>query len=73
MKVLVIEIKPHQSIKSYMKDIMNNLKKFDTCKSQLTIAINFISSRDTDEERVMHSKSDNIEIIIHSKADEVMK
>ena len=73
MKVLVIEIKPYQSIKSYMKDIMNNLKKFDTCKSQLTIAINFISSKDTDEERVMHSKSDNIEIIIHNKADEVMK
>ena len=72
MKVLVIEIKPYQSIKSYMKD-MNNLKKFDTCKSQLTIAINFISSKDTDEERVMHSKSDNIEIIIHDKADEVMK
>ena len=56
-----------------MKDIMNNLKKFDTCKSQLTIAINFISSKDTDEERVMHSKSDNIEIIIHDKADKVMK
>ena len=56
-----------------MKDIMNNLKKFDTGKSQLTIAINFISSKDTDEERVMHSKSDNIEIIIHNKADEVMK
>ena len=73
MKVLVIEIKPYQSIKSYMKNIMNNLKKFDTCKSQLTIAINFISSKDTDEERVMHSKSDNIEIIIHDKADEVMK
>ena len=73
MKVLVIEIKPHQSIKSYMKDIMNNLKKFDTGKSQLTIAINFISSKNTDEERVMHSKSDNIEIIIHNKADEVMK
>ena len=73
MKVLVIEIKPYQSIKSYMKDIMNNLKKFDTCKSQLTIAINFISSKDTDEERVMHSKSDNIEIIIPDKADEVMK
>ena len=29
-------------------------------KTQLTIAINFISSKDTDKERVMHSKSDNI-------------
>ena len=26
---------------------------------QLTIAINVISSKDIDEERVMHSKSDN--------------
>ena len=26
---------------------------------QLTIAINFISSKDIDEERVMYSKSDN--------------
>ena len=28
------------------------------------LAINFISSKDTDEERVMHSKSDNIEFMI---------
>ena len=30
-------------------------------KIKLTIAINFISSKDNDEEHVMHSKSDNIE------------
>ena len=41
------------------KDIINNLKKFDTWKIQLTIAINFISSKDNDKERVMHSKNDN--------------
>ena len=29
-------------------------------KIWLTIAINFISSKDAEEERVMHSKSDNI-------------
>ena len=34
------------------------------CKIQLTIANNFISSVDNDEERVMHSKSGNIEIMI---------
>ena len=28
-------------------------------KIQLTIANNFISSKDVDEKRVMHSKSDN--------------
>ena len=39
-------------------------------KIQLTIANNFISSADNDEERVMHSESDNIEIKIN---DEEMK
>ena len=32
---------------------------------QLIIANNFISSTDNDEEHVMHSKSDNIEIMIN--------
>ena len=30
-------------------------------------------SKDNDEERVMHSKSDNIEIMINDEADEVNK
>ena len=39
----------------------------------MTITINFISSKNTDEERVMHSKSDKIECVIYDNADEVMK
>ena len=58
-------------MKSYLKDIINNLKKLDTWKIQLTIAIDFISSKDKDEERVMHSKSDNEEIKINDKADKL--
>ena len=58
-------------IRPHLKYIKNDLKKSDTWKIQLTIAINFISSKDTNEERVMHSKSDNIEIMINDKADEV--
>ena len=54
-----------------MKDIINNLKKPDTWKIQLTIANNFISSIDNDEERVMRSKSNNIEIMINDEADEL--
>ena len=42
-------------------------------KGVLTIANNFVSSTDNDEERVMHSKSDNIEIMINDEADEVIK
>ena len=37
------------------------------------IAINFVSHRETDEERVMHSKRDNIEIMINDKVDEFME
>ena len=32
-----------------------------------------MSPKDTDEERVMHSKSDNIEIMINDRVDEVIK
>ena len=39
----------------------------------MAIAINFAYSKDTDEERVMHSKSDNVEILIYDKADEVIQ
>ena len=42
-------------------------------KNQLTRTIHFISSKDNDEERVMHSKSDNIEIVINDITNKVMK
>ena len=73
MKVMVIETKQYQlknilkKIRPHLKDIINNLKKSDIQKIHLTIVINFISSKD--EERAMHSKSDNIEIMTYGKAD----
>ena len=79
LKVTVIEIKTLSveenlnKIRPYLKYIRNNLKKSDTLKIQLTIATDFISSEDNDEERVMHSKSDNIKIMINDKADEVIE
>ena len=61
-------------IRSYLRDIIYDLKQSDTCKIQLTTTINFISSKDyNDEERVMHSKSDNTEIMISDEADGVIK
>ena len=56
-----------------LKDIINNLKNSDMWRIQLTIANNFICSIDNDEEHVMHSRSDNIEIMINDEADEVIK
>ena len=37
------------------------------------MAIDFISSKDTDDEVVMHSKSNNTEIMIYNKADEAIE
>ena len=59
-------------IEPYLKNIINDLKKSDAQKIQLPLAINFISSKDNDEERAMHSKSDNIEIMIDKKIDEAI-
>ena len=36
--------------------MINNLKNFDTWKIQATITINFMYSKGTDEEHVIHSK-----------------
>ena len=54
----------------YLKDI---IKKSDTWKIQLIIANNFISSRDNDEKRVLHSKSANTEIMINDEAHKIIK
>ena len=59
--------------KTYLKDI-NNLKKIDMWKIQSTITINVISSKDdNDEEHVMHSKSDKIEIMVNDEADQIIE
>ena len=60
-------------IRPYLNHIINNLKKSETWKIQLTIANNFISSVINDEECVLRSKSDNIEIMISNEADEIIK
>ena len=54
-----------------MKNIIINLQNSSTWKIQLTIAINFISSKHTEEERVMHSSSDNIKFTSYNDANEV--
>ena len=69
-KVTVLEIKK-LSVKEYLnkiipylKDIINNLKKSDAWKVQLTIANNFTSSIYNDEDHLMHSKSGNITLVM---------
>ena len=42
-------------------------------KIQLTMAVNFISSKDSDEARTMHTKSNNVEIMMGSETDEIIE
>ena len=70
-KTLLVE-EHLNKIRSYLKDIINNLKKWDSTKIRLTIANDFIFSIDN-AECVMHSKSDKIEIVISDEVDKVIK
>ena len=42
-------------------------------KIQLTMAINFISSKDSDEIRTMYTKSNNMEIMMGSETDKIIE
>ena len=53
--------------------MINNHKTQGEWKIHLTMAINFFSSKDSEEIRTMHSKSDNMEIMIGSETDEIIK
>ena len=66
-------------IKPYLSDIINDHKTHGKWrihsgdKIQLTIAINFISSEDSDETRTMHTKSNNVEIMMGSETDKIIE
>ena len=58
-------------IKPYLTNIIADLQNYVAQKTQLTIAINFISLKDAEEKRVMHSRSDNIKFTSHNNVSEV--
>ena len=55
-----------------MKHIIIDLQSSETWKIQLTIANNFICSKDTEEEHVRYSMSDNVEFTPYNNANEVV-
>ena len=72
-------------IRRHLSDIINNhewkvhlsntvidYKTQGEWKIQLKISVNFISSRDSDDTRTMHTSSDNVEIMIGNETDEVI-
>ena len=60
-------------IESYLRNIIISLKNSDTWKIQLTITINFISSKDTEEERVKRLSRDNIKFTSDSEVNYVIE
>ena len=56
-------------IRPYLKDTINDLKNADT---SLTMAFQFISSKDNNEERIMPLMNDDIDIVINDKAGEAI-
>ena len=72
-KILTVNEYP-DTIRPYLVDIRNDHKIKNEWEIQLTMAINFISSKpDFDETRIMHAKSINIEIMIGSETDKVIE
>ena len=57
----------HSGNKAWLEETSSNLK------IQPTMAINFISSKDSDETRTMHIKSNNVEIMMGSETDEIIE
>ena len=59
-------------MKPYLKNIINDLQNSDPSRIQLTIEINFITSKDAEEEHLMHSTSNNINFSPYSDVNEVI-
>ena len=59
-------------IETYLRNIITNLQNSDRWKIQLTIAINFNFSKDTEKECVMHLNTDNIKFTSYSEVNEVV-
>ena len=61
-------------IELYLRELINDYKSKGEWKIQLTAQINFIFLKsDSDETRVMHTKSDNEEFMNGSDTDEIIK
>ena len=55
-----------------MKNIIIDLQNSDKWKIQLKIAISLTSLKDAEEERIMHSRSDNVKFTSYNDANEVV-
>ena len=60
-------------IRPHLSDLINNHKTQGEWEIRLTMVLNFISSKNSDETRIIHKKSDNIEIMIGNETYEIIE
>ena len=60
-------VRYHSGNKTWVEETPSNWK------IQLTMTINFISSKDSDETPTMHTKSNNVEIMMGSETNEIIE
>ena len=60
-------------IRQYSRHILNDHKNQGELKISLTVIINFISSKDSDEICTIHAKSNNLEFMMGNGTNEIIK
>ena len=70
---IINDYKTQGEWKFHSSNTVINYKTQGEWKIQLTMSINFISSKDSDETRIMHTKSNNMEIMMGNETDEIIK
>ena len=69
-------INDHESTKNLRvhssSEVIDYQTQFGEWETRLTVSINIISSKDSDETCNMHAKSDNIETMIGSETDDII-
>ena len=71
-KVLSIE-EYLQEIKPNLADIINEHKNKDEWKIQISMSLNFVSSKNSNKVRTMYTKSNNANVFIGNTADGIIK
>ena len=70
-------INDHKTLKKLRvhsrNEVINYVTQYGEWKIQLTMSINFISSKDSDENCNMHTKKDNIEIVMGSETNNIIE
>ena len=71
-KILSIEEYLHE-IKPHLADMINEHKNKDEWKIQISMSLNFVSSKDSNEVRTMYTKSDSADVLIGNTTDNIIK